>query len=410
MSFQIEKLPDIILEQIFEYCSEHDTDFYYSSKTNKMNFYFPVAHLHSNVMDALKNWMDRKSFIHKDKCSKSIKPTAVYDENTATCGCDKRVLVYSGNGGENPLDFIRGESEKIVVELHSTQQIEEYDGDQDLHWGDKDKHFRRLYPQTSGIAQFYEFGPITNFGALSSSYIGQLDVYHGVSGKNFVSFKHPLLDKILEGCDQGESENNIFKRLSEREKLYYDVQFEEDHHEFARQFNIYCKKDVFIESTSERGFFRRLPHKNFKPLKHIKFHRFITTVSSSRDGELNGILFSNDTENVRSKLKLINRQHFKDPHIVRAKDSYTHIQTETLASDDMEPYQTNPVEWSRTLYRVIPNTWLPNEDTEYCNDDVSKTEVESLSDSECFAYADAIFYGFELKGVRLFKMKSVVIQ
>lgn len=78
MSFQIEKLPDIILEQIFEYCSEHDTDFFFSSKTNEMNFYFPVAHLHSNVMDALKNWMDRKSFIHKDRCSKSIKPKIHY--------------------------------------------------------------------------------------------------------------------------------------------------------------------------------------------------------------------------------------------------------------------------------------------------------------------------------------------
>lgn len=121
-------------------------------------------------------------------------------------------------------------------------------------------------------------------------------------------------------------------------------------------------------------------------------------------------MFSNDTENFRSKLKLTDRQHFQDSGTVRAKDSYANIQSETLASDDMEPYQINPVEWSRTPFRVIPNTWLPNNDTEYCNDDVSKTEVESLSDSESFAYADAIFDGFTLKGVRLFKMKSVVIQ
>ena len=125
--------------------------------------------------------------------------------------------------------------------------------------------------------------------------------------------------------------------LSEREKNYYDVQIEDG--ELARQFWFSYKEDLYIGSTRERGFFfRRLPHKNFKPLKHIKFHRFITDCSSFSEG-LNGILFSNDTENFRSKLKLTDRQHFQDSGIVRAKDSYANIQSETLASDDMEPYQ-----------------------------------------------------------------------
>jgi hypothetical protein len=228
MSFPIEKLPDTILEQIFKN-TENDTDFHYDSKTSEMNFYFPVAHIHVNVLAALMNWLDRKSFIHKQQCLELVKQRPVgCDSPTATCECDKRVLVYSGNGGKKPLDFVRGQSEKIVVEWHSTQEMV-IDDDPDLSWDQSKPHIRAMYPQVSGIAEFYEFGPITNIGALSSDYISQLDIYHGLSGKNYISYKHPILDKLLTSLEQGMSEELFHDSiLSQQEKDYHNIELQDN--------------------------------------------------------------------------------------------------------------------------------------------------------------------------------------
>lgn len=371
MNFPLEKLPDTVFELIFEY-TENDTDFCYDPETNEMNFYFPMAYTNLNSLAATKDFLDRKCLIHKNKCGKLIE-----------CECDKRVLVFSGNGGKMPLEFVRGHSKKIVVEWHSTQQMaqvgseDEWLFDQCIHKGS-----RSVTPHFSGIAKFYEFGPITNIGALSSDFIAQLDFYHGLKGKSCcVNYKHDLLDKFLKFQDkdrEADSEKLTRAQLTNKEKQDYEVEdCDGEPYPYMYEFHPYK-----IPNHDPVGFFVRMPHKDFRPLKSIMLHH-------GPNGSLNGICFSHDEKNFK-------------PYINKVHDYYSFVKRgTTLSSDDTEPYETNPVEWSRPESTDPTST---NVFSRYCDG-----HRDPLSENEYFAYADTVFIGLELEGVKLFKMSLCTI-
>lgn len=208
---------------------------------------------------------------------------------------------------------------------------------------------------------------ITPIGTTGSEYISQLDVYHGQPGRACcIKTKHPLLDRSLQAHHQGK----VIQLNSHERYVYYtqddmidydetsDLTFEEQH--LSDQYDV-----------PDCGFFRRMPHKDFKPLKSIIFQIDDDELS------MNGLCFSNGKKSFKSAM---------DQRIFES----------AAAVDDTEPYRTNLVKWSRVNlgrnYRncEMPQTWL--------------------SENEYFAYADLMFLGLKLDAVKLFKFKICTIE
>jgi len=227
----------------------------------------------------------------------------------------------------------------------------------------------------TGVDKFFEFGPITNLGALSSTNISQLDVYHGRPGKACcLKYKHPLFDRFLQAHYQG---NAI--QMNRRERYLYQTQLGFLHRDGFLEneesdFITYEGQELSIEyRVPPLGVFRRLPHEKFQPLKSIIFHGDEIT------GSLKGLCFSNGEKSFKAAM---------DQKIIKFSP----------AEDDKEPYQTNLVRWSS-----------PQEGLSLELKNCQHIHQTWLSKNEYFAYADIYFEGLFLRGVQFHKIRICII-